>query len=186
MRITRLHTTSDTAVKVAVALALIVSAVLLRLAPHPANVAPIAAIAIFGGALLPRRWGVFLPLAAMIASDLVIGLHGLVLYTWGSFALIALASHYWVRRAQPATVLAASFAASTFFYLVTNFGVWLQGNMYAHTWQGLVQCYYMALPFFRNTLLGDLLYTTLLFGLYALAVKVVWPRVFAARARAQQ
>ncbi|OGL35721.1 hypothetical protein A3F65_03550 [Candidatus Saccharibacteria bacterium RIFCSPHIGHO2_12_FULL_47_16b] len=156
-----------------VAIALIGLVVALRVLPHPANFAPVAAAAIFGGAVLPRRLALWVPLAAMIASDLIIGLHSLVLLTWGSYALFALASSHWLRRnlnfVRGATL---TISASIFFFVVTNFGVWATSGMYAHTWAGLIRCYELALPFFRNTLMSDIVYTIVLFGAYWLAIKL--------------
>jgi hypothetical protein len=68
--------------------------------------------------------------------------------------------------------IALTFSASLFFFVVTNFGVWLFSGMYAHTLSGLSYCYAMALPFFRNTALSDMFYTASLFAVYALALKV--------------
>ena len=150
-----------------IALTLITFAVISRVMPHPANFAPIAAIAIFGGALLPRKLALTLPLAAMIVSDLFIGLHPLILFTWGSFTLIAIISSYRFKKINLFNVVGGSIGASILFYLVTNFGVWAEGRLYQLTFSGLIQCYYNALPFFRNTLLGDMVFTSSLFGLYA-------------------
>ncbi len=168
MNIKRL--TSDNKISIIFACVLISLAVVSRLMPHPANFTPLAAIALFGGALLPRRLAVSLPLVAMVVSDLIIGLHPTIYATWGSFAVIALVSSLKFRKVNVANVLASSLAASVFFFLVTNFAVWLEGRLYAPTISGLVQCYYNALPFFRNTLTGDLVFTTSLFGLFALSV----------------
>lgn len=171
-KITRQNIVRDHKQYVVIAVLLVVFVVLSRLLPHPPNFAPVAAIAIFAGALLPRRWALGLPLVAMIVSDLFIGLHDLVLFTWGSFALIALVSAKLLKgRLSWRNSVAASIGASVLFFVVTNFGVWLQGNMYARTLAGFVECYYMALPFFRNTLLGDMAYTLGLYGLYVLVVK---------------
>ena len=159
---------NDNTIKLLVALSLIVFAVLFRLLPHPANFAPIAAIAIFGGAILPKKWALSLPLVAMIVSDLMIGMHSLVWVTWGSFLIIALASHKYLRKISSLRILGASLSASVFFFVVTNLAVWLQGWLYPMTAQGLVSCYYNALPFFRNTLLGDLVFSAVLFGAYAI------------------
>lgn len=148
---------------------LICIAVMTRLAPHPANFAPIAAIAIFGGAVLPRKFALTLPLLAMIVSDLYLGLHPLVMFTWGSFVLIALISSYRFKSITALNVVGSSLGASVLFYLVTNFGVWAEGRLYQLTFSGLIQCYYNALPFFRNTLLGDIVYTSSIFGVYVLA-----------------
>ncbi|HCM51534.1 TPA: hypothetical protein DIS56_00120 [Candidatus Saccharibacteria bacterium] len=157
---------------IAIAVCLIAIVVSLRLLPHPANFAPVAAAAIFGGAVLPRRLALAVPLAAMIASDLIIGLHDLVLLTWGSYALFALTSSFWLRKLTLLRGATLTISASLFFFVVTNFGVWLTSGMYAHTWAGLVRCYELALPFFRNTLMSDIVYTAVLFGAYGLAIKV--------------
>ena len=61
--------------------------------------------------------------------------------------------------------------SSILFFIVTNFGVWLTGGgwFYPKTWQGLIECYTLAIPFFRNTVAGDLVYTAVLFGLFEFA-----------------
>ena len=155
----------------AIALTLILLAVVLRVMPHPANFAPIATVALFGGAILPKRYALSVPLAAMVTSDLIIGLHSLVLVTWGCFALIALASFHWLRQPTLRRGAAMAMAASVFFFTATNLAVWLWSGMYAHSWAGLARCYELALPFFRNTALSDIIYTAALFGAYAVAVK---------------
>lgn len=155
-----------------VALSLIVLAVLLRIVPHPANFAPVAAVAIFGGALLPRRLAVVVPLGVMMLSDVIIGLHPLIFVTWGCYALIALAAHRWLKKGSFTHGVIITLSSSLFFFIVTNFAVWLQGELYPRTLSGLAQCFMLAVPFFRNTLLSDLLYTAGLFGLYGLAVFV--------------
>ena len=156
----------------AVATALIGLAVGLRLLPHPANFAPVAAVAIFGGAILPRRLAIWVPLLAMAASDLVIGFYNTMPVTWGCYALIALASSYWLKKPSVLRGTSLTMSASLFFFVVTNFSVWLWSSMYTHTWSGLILCYSLALPFFRNTALSDIIYTAALFGTYALAIKL--------------
>jgi hypothetical protein len=156
----------------AVAMTLIFLAVGLRLLPHPANFAPVAAVAIFGGAILPRRLAIWVPFVAMALSDLVIGFYNIMPVTWGCYILIALASSYWLRKPSVLRGVSLTFSSSLFFFVVTNFAVWLWGSMYAHSWSGLVFCYSMALPFFRNTALSDLIYTASLFGAYTLAMRL--------------
>jgi len=155
-----------------IATTLIVIAVSLRLLPHPANFAPIAAVAIFGGAILPRRLAIWVPLAAMMASDLIIGFYNIMPITWMCYMLIALASSHWLRKPKILRGTALVFSSSLFFFAVTNFAVWLWSSMYAHTWAGLAQCYTMALPFFRNTALSEVIYTAALFGAYDLAISL--------------
>jgi hypothetical protein len=149
-----------------IAICLILIAASFRILPHPANFAPVAAIAIFGGVILPRKLALWVPLSAMIISDLVIGLHPLIFLTWGCYMLIALASSTWLRKSNLLKGLSITLGGSVFFFIVTNFGVWAESGMYAHTWNGLMECYYMALPFFRNTVMSDLIYTAALFGIY--------------------
>ena len=151
---------------------LVVFAVTMRLLPHPPNFAPIAAIAIFSGALLPRKYAYILPLVAMIISDIFIGLHPLVYATWGSFALIAVLAEYTMRRPNVSKMVGTTLAGSLIFFVISNFAVWAQGTMYSQNFAGLVQCYYNALPFFRNTAMGDLTYVAFLFGSYYL-IKII-------------
>lgn len=154
------------------AICLVLIVVSLRLAPHPANFAPVAAVAIFGGAVLPRRLGILVPLAAMMISDAIIGLHPLIPLTWGFYALTALVSSHWLRKNNIFRGAFLTVSSSVGFFIVTNFGVWVTSGMYAHSWAGIVRCYTLALPFFRNTLLSDVIYTGAIFGLYALAQKL--------------
>lgn len=155
-----------------IALVLIVFAVTIRLLPHPANFAPVAAIALFGGAVLPRRLAVWVPLSAMIISDAFIGFYDIMPVVWGCYALIALASSYLLRRPTFKKGVILMLGSSLFFFVVTNFAVWASSAMYPHSLTGLLDCYAMALPFFRNTALSDIVYTGLLFGAYAWASRV--------------
>ena len=169
--------------KLLAAVGLVVIAASLRLVPHPDNFAPIAAVAIFGGALLPTRLTLVVPLSAMAVTDLIIGLHDLVVVTWGCYLLVALASHHLLKKRSLARGLGVIFGASTFFFIVTNFAVWLSSGMYAHTLSGLTQCYTMALPFLRNTLLSDLVYTGLLFGAFMVVRHLSFGLVMARKER---
>ncbi|MFH1171833.1 MAG: DUF6580 family putative transport protein [bacterium] len=149
------------------ALTLIVLGAVLRFLPHPANVSPIAALALFAGVTL-RRWTSFLvPLGAMVLSDAVIGFHPLIWATWGSFLLVGCIG-IWVRRQTTfKRIVLGSLAASLLFSILTNWAVWAYTPLYAKTFSGLLACYVAAIPFFRNTLLGDLAYSGVFFGLYA-------------------
>lgn len=155
-----------------IAVGLISLAVVLRLLPHPANFAPIAAIAIFGGAILPRSYAILVPLAAIIVSDLAIGLHDLIPVTWGAYALIAAASSGWLKQRSFVRVASLTLGGSLFFFFVTNLAVWQWSGMYDRTLAGLLSCFELAVPFFRNTLLSDAVYTAGLFGLYKLALSI--------------
>jgi hypothetical protein len=149
-------------------LGLILLAVVGRLIPHP-DFTPIMAVALFAGATLPTRIANVVPLAALIASDLLLGyaLDWMALVVYGCLlASVGIGQWLATHRTWSRTGLAAV-AGSVVFYLVTNFAVWVESReLYAHTVDGLLQCYVMAIPFFRNSLAGDLFWTALLFGLY--------------------
>ena len=141
-------------------------AVLSRFLPHPPNFTPIAAIALLSSKGFDNRWIVFLiPLVSLFISDLFLGLHATLPFIYVSFILITLLGCY-VRKVNIGTVL----LSSTIFFLVSNFGVWLLH--YPSTIGGILQCYSLALPFFLNTILGDLVYGALLiYPFYALHKK---------------
>ena len=158
--------------------AMVLLAALSRLIPHPPNFAPIAALALFGGAEVGRKREAFVvPLAAMFLSDLILGLHFLIPLIYGTFALIVGLGFYLRNRQHVWTITGISVAGATLFFVVTNLGVWALGifhPVYPMTLPGLLQCYVAALPFLWNTLLSDLLYAVVLFGGLTLAEKR-WP-----------
>lgn len=141
-------------------------AVILRLIPHIPNVAPIAAIALFGGVYLNKRYAFVVPLIAMFLSDIFLGFHSTMLYVYGSFLLTGVIGLWLKTHKTVKNVVFASLFSSLLFFVITNFGVWLSGAMYAKTLSGFFECYTLAIPFFRNTILGDLFYTGVFFGGY--------------------
>lgn len=141
-------------------------AVVFRLIPHSPNVAPIAALALFSGVMLPDAKGFVIPIVALFISDLFLGFHATVPFVYGSFVAIALMGAVLKKNVSPLRTGIGSIAGSILFFLVTNFGVWATSSMYTKDIQGLMHSYQMGLPFFRNTLLGDLFYTTLFFIAY--------------------
>ena len=156
--------------------ALIFIAALTRVIPHPPNFSPIEAVALFGGAYFAKRhWALLVPLLAMFASDLVLGLLNGGIY-WSYFAsagyllvyaCIALSTllGFGLRgKVGAGRVLAYSLAGSVLFFVVTNFGAWLSDPSYPKTAAGLVACYVAGIPFFQWTVLGTLFYSALLFG----------------------
>lgn len=145
-------------------------AALFRLVPHPPNFSPIAAMALFSGAYMPRRGLAFVaPLGAMLVSDAVLGFHSGMPVVYASVALIVALGFVLSSRRSPGRILGAALASSLLFYLITNFAVWAAGDMYPKTLAGLSACYLAAIPFFQNGLAGDLVFTGLLFGGFALA-----------------
>jgi hypothetical protein len=154
------------------------SAAAMRLLPHPPNMTPITAMALFGGVYFANRRTAFLvPLAVMYLSDLVLGFfvynfgwfHLLMPFVYTSFAVTVCLGLLIRRRLNLLMVSGAALTSSVLFFIVTNFGVWLIGDLYPKTVAGLLGCYVAAIPFFRNALVGDTVYTTLLFGGFAFA-----------------
>ena len=156
--------------KISNPLIFVLAAAFIRLIPHAPNFAPIGAMALFGGAYLNKKTAFLLPLAAMALSDFFIGFDSITsrLTVYGSFALIVLIG-FWLRRERSVgKVVLASITASVLFFIITNFGVWLAGSIYPKTLEGLVACYSAAIPFFRNTMAGDLFYSGVFFGSFEL------------------
>jgi hypothetical protein len=140
---------------------------LIRLIPHPPNFTPIAAMALFGGAYFSKKQFAFIiPISAMIITDAVIGFHSLSWLVYLSFALIVLVGIIMLNKVTIKNVVIASLISSTSFFLITNFGVWLGSNFYQQNISGLIECYVAAIPFFSNNILGDLMYSGVLFGVY--------------------
>jgi hypothetical protein len=150
--------------------------------PHPPNFTPLFAMALFGGACFAdRRIAFALPLVAMLLGDVALGylvygrmVFSLLPFVYGSFILTVLLGMC-VRQRQraPLAIAGAALASSVLFYLITNFGSWLVFDFYPRTLDGLVTCYIAGLPFFRNTLLSNALFTLVLFGGFALAQRWV-------------
>lgn len=146
-----------------------------RLVPHPPNLASITAVALFGGAYLSnRRLAFFIPLAALLLSDLVLGFYGGMWVVYGTFSLVVCVGLVLRKRRTPLAIAGAALVSSILFFVITNFAVWARGSLYPTTIQGLLACYVAAIPFFQNTLLGDALYSTVLFGGFALFERW-WP-----------
>ncbi|MDI6591681.1 MAG: hypothetical protein QME61_01960 [Patescibacteria group bacterium] len=105
---------------------------------------------------------------AMIISDLFIGFYEpkLMASVYGSFLLCVILGGWLKGNKNWSTILGSSLLCSLTFFLITNFAVWAFTSWYAKTLSGIIQCYLMTLPFFRNTLLGDLFYVTIFFGAY--------------------
>lgn len=153
--------------------AFVVAAAATRLLPHAPNFTPIAAMALFGGAYFAYRPTAFaLPLAAMLLSDLVIGLHAGMPFVYGAFAMIVGLGLLIRNRRTPLAIAGAALTGSIGFFLLTNFGTWLTGGLYPLTGGGLLAAYTAAIPYFAHTLTGDAFYTAVLFGGFALAQRV--------------
>ncbi|MBI2621437.1 MAG: hypothetical protein HYW63_02195 [Candidatus Levybacteria bacterium] len=158
--------------KIILPVAIVLFGVLLRLVPHPPNFAPIAAMALFGGAYISKRYALIVPLTALFLSDIVIGFHSTMPFVYISFILIGLVGLWLRKRRSLKWVLGATLFSSLLFFVITNFGVWTVGALYPLTLDGLIRCFYLALPFFRNTVVGDLIFVGLFFGSFELVLRL--------------
>ncbi|NUN69943.1 MAG: hypothetical protein HUU02_09565 [Bacteroidetes bacterium] len=157
----------NTTTKTIIGVILVLAAAFSRLIPHPMNFAPITAIALFGGMYFDRRFAPVLPLVALMLSDAVLGFYDGILWVYGSFLLVTVMGMIASRKRTVGVIAGSTLAGSVLFFLITNFGVWQSGAFYPMTMDGLAMCYTAALPFFRNSLAGDVVYVTALFGAYA-------------------
>lgn len=148
------------------AIILLVVGVVSRLIAHAPNFTPVIALALFGGVYLKKQQAVWMPLALMAASDIVLGLHGLIFVTWGSLWAVSMLGRWQRENRQMTHMLAMSVVSAVSFFVVTNLGAWAM--MYPHTLDGLLECYVMAIPFFRNSLVSTVVYSGVLFGAYEL------------------
>lgn len=148
------------------AIFLIIGAALLRLVPHIPNVAPIAGMALFGGAYLNKKYAILVPLIAMALSDIFLGFNASSPMVYTSFFITGCIGMWVKNHKNIGTVIGASLISSVIFYVLTNFNFWYATPLYPKTFSGMVEAYIMALPFFRNTIAGDLFYTGVLFGSY--------------------
>ena len=140
-----------------VALGLIVLAVVTRLIPHPPNFAPITGIALFAAARFQNKGlAILIPFLGLFLTDLVLGLSAISFFVYIGFGLILFLGF----RTKRTTVSTIMFS-SILFFVVSNLGVWLL--YYPLSLEGLLSCFTLAIPFFTNTLLGDLVYTGVLF-----------------------
>ena len=142
------------------------------------NFSPLAAIALFGGAYFVNRSNaVMFPLLALWVSNLILDnvflsqyYEGFALFAnWEVYiAIIAIVGMAMLvlKKVTLPRVIGASLIASILFFFVTNFVVWINGGLYPPTFSGLIECFTMAIPFFRNTIAGDMVFSLLLFGAF--------------------
>jgi len=173
-----------------IAAGLILLAALSRLLPHPPNFAPIASLGIFGGAVVAnKKYALILPLGALLLSDILFelftdtkGFYDISqTFVYGAVILITLLATQ-IKKVNTINILLACFWSGAIFYILSNFGVWLNGSLYPKTFAGLLQCYAAAIPFYKNELFGNFIlnifmsnifFSAVLFGAYALVRKAM-------------
>ncbi len=158
------------------ALGLTIFAGILRLLPHPWNFAPAGAMSLFAGSRLGGWQAYVVPLLLMAATDPLRtalfhpgypAFRGETPFIYGSLLITVWIGRRWLQSPSVSRVALAATAGSMQFFVITNAAAWLVEGMYPLTAAGLAACYFAAIPFFGNTLASDLLYSGVLFGLYA-------------------
>ncbi len=143
---------------------------LMRFLTRLPNVVPVGALALWSGVYLSKKSSLILPLAVMFLSDALIGFYDprLMISVYGSIALISVLGWRLKAGKNPYTIVLSSLFGSVAFFIITNTAVWLFSAWYPHDIRGLLWTYVMGMPFFRNTLLGDIFYNAVFFSAYAL------------------
>ena len=140
-----------------------------RLLPHPPNVSPVAAMALFGGAYFSDKRVAFLvPFLALLLSDFLLGLHNTMVYVYAGFALTVVIGFWIGKNMKFGRIVTAVIASSLLFFMITNLGAWVTSGLYPMTAEGLLQAYIAGIPFLQNSLLGNTVFVTLLFGGFTL------------------
>jgi hypothetical protein len=135
----------------------ILIAAIIRLFPHMPNVTPITAMALFSGVYFTnKKYAFIVPILAMLISDIFIGFSTISIFVYLAFILVGFIGVK-SKKMSITTVLISSIS----FFVITNFGVWLIG--YPKTLAGLMECYTLAIPFFRNSLIGDVLFSAIMY-----------------------
>ncbi len=142
-----------------------------RLVPHLPNMTPVGATALFSSAKFGMKKGLIIFLLTMLITDVLLGLHPVMWATYGSFMITILIGSWVQKKYSLSRFLTGTLVSSIIFFIITNFAVWLvplHSGMYAKTLTGLIHCYIMAIPFFRNSLIGDFFYGLIFYYGYEL------------------
>ncbi len=115
-----------------------------------------------------RKLAFIIPISAIIISDIFIGFHSMIWAVYLSFFLVVVLGIS-MKKLNVGNVLGLSILGSILFFLITNFAVWAQGSFYPSSFSGLIECYYMGIPFFKNTLIGDICFNAVLFSSFSFA-----------------
>ena len=135
-----------------------------RFVPHPPNFTSLLALSFYVPALLGIR---YLPalIASFLITDLFIGVHSVMIFTWGSVLLIGLFSKFFLSSIY--TRISGALCGAMLFYIVTNFGVWSMGS-YGYSFEGLLLCYTLAIPFFAYSLISTFVFSGIIEGVIKL------------------
>lgn len=153
-----------------------------RLIPHPPNFSPLIPITVLSGFILARKYNPFIafviPLIILFSTDLILGFYKSILFVYISFFLSSVFSFIYSSfvnfEKKINTIIHANISSlinNIWFFIFSNFGVWLTTNMYSKNLKGLTECYIMAIPFLKNSLLASIIFTTLIFAIYYFVIE---------------
>ena len=144
----------------------IILGILTRLIPHPPNFTALGAITIFAGAfIIDKRLSFFIPIITMLISDLILG-YEIQVSVYISFIIMVRLGNLLKNDKGPNKIIPIAIIGSIVFFIITNFTVFMTSNMYTKDIFGLLQCYTLAIPFFINTILGNIFYTLFMFSTF--------------------
>ncbi len=145
-----------------ICLGIFIALAVTRFIPHPPNFTSLIALSFYVPALFGAR---YLPIViiSFALTDVFIGFHNTIFFTWGSVLIIGLLSNFFNRSIM--NRLLGVLTGVMVFYLITNFGVW-SGGMYGHSFDGLITSYIMGLPFLGYNLISTFIFSTLIETFY--------------------
>lgn len=138
----------------------------------------VGASLLFFGSRMPRKH-FWIPAALLIGSDLYLNLRVYQLpfgfdqiVMWGWYLVPCFLGLLLRGRVKPLNVLGAGLGTGVGFFLTSNFAVWAFGNIaYPKNLAGLIDCYTKAIPFFRNGIISDVVFSLVFFGIGALVAQ---------------
>ena len=152
-------------------LGIIILGILTRLIPHPPNFTPILSFALLSGVYSKNNLGIFIPISIMLLSDMILGSHGSIIWVYSSLFMIYLIGFYFIKNITFKNVLLGAVIGSFVFFVFTNLGVWFIG--YPKTIDGFIACYIAAIPFYKNTFLSAVIYSSVIHSVYVIFSKSV-------------
>ena len=152
-------------------LCIVLLAAFSRLAPHPPNFTPILSIALFAGYSFKNNYAFMVPLSIMLVSDYLIGSFEMALWVYPSLLLIFFIGNYFIKKNNYRNIFLSSVLSSLIFFIITNFGSWYGNPFYVQNFSGLMSSYIAGIPFYKNTLISTLLYSSFLYLVYDYLLK---------------
>ncbi len=152
-------------------ISLILIGIASRFLPHPPNFTAVAAVSLFAGSQMSnKKLAILIPLVILFITDLIIGFHSSMLAVYFSMTLVV-GIGMWVQKGYTLPrLVSGALGASLLFFIITNAAVWAGSMIYPNNLSGLIASYVAAIPFFWNSLAGDLFFTATIFGIHYFAV----------------